>query len=56
MSNFEEIMRDIGPIHIRASGAEQIRTAIAGLIVTATICGALTWIGWAIPAAVRWWS
>jgi len=39
-----------------ASGGEQIRRAIAGLIITATVCGGATWICWIIPAAIRWWS
>lgn len=41
---------------VQAGGGEQIRRAIAGLITTATVCGAVTWAGWVIPAVCRWWS
>jgi hypothetical protein len=60
MDEFERLTHGVEPEvqfrEITNSGGEQIRRAIAGLIVTATVCAGLTWLCWIVPAAVRWWG
>jgi hypothetical protein len=58
LSEFDRIINgpDVAHLEVAAPGGEQIRRAIAGAIITATVCGGVTWLCWIVPAVVRWWS
>jgi len=58
LGEFERLINGEPEVQFReiTSGSDQIRRAIAGLIITATVCGGFTWICWIIPMTLRWWS